>query len=65
MIKDKNKPTRLTPKEKIKVAHGYFNLEINQHDLVSLFSVNPGRVAEACNTIWNAASDNKDKKPEK
>lgn len=43
--------TKLTFRERIAVAHGYFNLGISQHHLAALYGVNAGRVAEVCTDI--------------
>lgn len=47
----------LKPHDKIRVAFGHYCLGIDQHDLAALFGVNPGRVSEACASIWQVSSD--------
>jgi hypothetical protein len=41
----------LTPRDRLKVAFGFFILEISQQDLAVLFEVNIGRVNEAVKEI--------------
>jgi hypothetical protein len=51
--------TALTFKEKVTVAWGYHVRGIDQHTLASIYSVNPGRISEACTSVEKALSDEK------
>lgn len=45
----------LTPQEVLMVAHAHLVGGIDQHALASMYSVNPGRIAEACVVMREAA----------
>jgi hypothetical protein len=51
----------LTKEEVIKAAYLYFIMGTEQHELSIAFSVNPGRISEACTVIGNAAENVADK----
>jgi hypothetical protein len=44
----------LTFEEKITAAWAYYVKGIDQHTLAAIYSVNPGRISEACKTIATA-----------
>lgn len=46
----------LTFEEVLKVAYLYHIMKVEQHALSIAFSVNPGRIAEACSAMEHAAS---------
>jgi hypothetical protein len=46
--------TKLTPEEKLRVAHAYLILGVSQHALVSLFTVNQGRINDAISDVRRA-----------
>ena len=45
----------LTPKQRITVAYMHYVRDINQDDLAAIYSVNIGRVSEACTAIKHAS----------
>ena len=49
-----NKKTQLLPLEALTVAYFHFVKGYPQHDLAAMFSVNSGRVSEACTAIRHA-----------
>ena len=44
----------LSPKDKLMVAHLYFNRNIAQSTLSEIYQCNAGRIAEACNAARDA-----------
>lgn len=49
----------LTPQEVLMVAHAHLVGGIDQHALSSMYSINPGRIAEACVVMREAAENHK------
>lgn len=53
-------PTALTFEQKISAAWAYHVKGVDQHTLAALYSVNQGRIAEACKAVELALTDPKD-----
>jgi hypothetical protein len=53
-------PTSLTFEQKIAAAWAYHVKGVDQHTLAALYSVNQGRIAEACKAVEVALTDPKD-----
>jgi hypothetical protein len=58
-MKQEETKTALTFEEKITAAWAYHVKGIDQHTLASIYSVNPGRISEACKTIEQALTHDK------
>lgn len=50
-LKIDEQKTALTFQEKVTAAWAYHVKGIDQHTLAAIYSVNPGRVAEACKAV--------------
>jgi len=51
--------TALTFEEKVTVAWAYHVRGIDQHTLSAMYSVNPGRISEACKAVETVLNDDK------
>ena len=49
--------TSLTFEEKVTAAWAYHVKGIDQHTLASIYSVNPGRISEACTSVEKALAE--------
>lgn len=58
-MKQSEVKTALTFEEKVTAAWAYHVKGIDQHTLASIYSVNPGRISEACTSVEKALEDEK------